>query len=271
MVKDRRGRRAAKLVRDGRGQVQEVTFSHSGGYWWAAVRLRVLPAAVPQPPKAPAARPHDVLGLDAGMGRTFATLDTAVPELTDETGKVRAPRHLRRAQAQLAEARRWLARTAPGSNRHRKALRRVQRLPGRVAARRDTFRHQLAIALAGQAHTFGVETLNLRGMARRTKGFRFGASVADNGWAGVLAVLARQAGRRGAVVVAAPRTFPSSKTCSGCGAVKAKLPLSERTNHCSTCGLVADRDVNAARNLAALARTGAPPGVRAAGGLALTA
>ncbi len=53
--------------------------------------------------------------------------------------------------------------------------------------------------------------------------------------------------------------------------MKAKLPLSERTYHCATCGLVLDRDVNAARNLAALARTGAPPGARPAGELALTA
>jgi transposase len=47
--------------------------------------------------------------------------------------------------------------------------------------------------------------------------------------------------------------FPSSKTCSGCGVVKAKLLLSEREYRCESCGLVMDRDENAARNLAALA------------------
>jgi putative transposase len=51
--------------------------------------------------------------------------------------------------------------------------------------------------------------------------------------------------------------FPSSKTCSGCGTVKAKLSLSERTFRCGHCGLVADRDVNAARNLLHLAASGA--------------
>ncbi|WP_207783928.1 zinc ribbon domain-containing protein [Micromonospora globispora] len=49
------------------------------------------------------------------------------------------------------------------------------------------------------------------------------------------------------------RWYPSSKTCSGCGTVKTKLALSERTYHCDACGLVLDRDLNAARNLAALA------------------
>ncbi|TYC07281.1 zinc ribbon domain-containing protein, partial [Micromonospora sp. MP36] len=54
--------------------------------------------------------------------------------------------------------------------------------------------------------------------------------------------------------IVANRWYPSSKTCSDCGAVKAKLPLRVRTYICDSCGLVLDRDVNAARNLAALAR-----------------
>jgi transposase len=51
-------------------------------------------------------------------------------------------------------------------------------------------------------------------------------------------------------VIVADWWFASSKTCSGCGVVKAKLPLSERSYVCASCGLVLDRDVNAARNLA---------------------
>jgi putative transposase len=58
----------------------------------------------------------------------------------------------------------------------------------------------------------------------------------------------------GGRLIVADRWYPSSKTCSGCGTVKTKLALSERTYTCTTCGLSLDRDVNAARNLAALAR-----------------
>lgn len=54
-------------------------------------------------------------------------------------------------------------------------------------------------------------------------------------------------------LVEAPTFYPSSKTCSACGTVKAKLPLSERTFRCEHCGLALDRDENAARNLQALA------------------
>ncbi len=58
----------------------------------------------------------------------------------------------------------------------------------------------------------------------------------------------------GSKLVVANRWFPSSKTCSGCKAVKADLPLSERTFCCEDCGLVIDRDLNnAAANLACLA------------------
>jgi len=56
----------------------------------------------------------------------------------------------------------------------------------------------------------------------------------------------------GGRLVEADTFYPSSKTCSGCGYVKAKLPPSEQTYRCQQCGLVADRDLNAARNLAQL-------------------
>jgi putative transposase len=61
----------------------------------------------------------------------------------------------------------------------------------------------------------------------------------------------------GGRLIVADRFYASSKTCSGCGAVKAKLALSERTYRCTACGLVLDRDVNAARNLLQLAASGA--------------
>ena len=175
---------------------------------------------------------------------------------------------LRRALKDLAVAQRAFKRTIPGSRRHAKALARVQKLHGRVAARRETWQQHLAIALTEHAQAVGVETLNLRGMARKTKGFRFSRSVGDNGFGLFVELLTRQAAKRGCAVVKADRFYPSSKTCSDCSAVKTKLPLSEREYTCTACGLRLDRDVNAARNLAALARTelartagsGIPPG-----------
>ena len=61
----------------------------------------------------------------------------------------------------------------------------------------------------------------------------------------------------GGRLIVASRWFPSSRTCSACDTAKTKLALSERTYRCETCGLVIDRDVNAARNLLQLAASGA--------------
>src|SRR5215211_7241154 len=81
---------------------------------------------------------------------------------------------------------------------------------------------------------------------------RLARVVSDTG----IAELRRQLGYKvnwyGCRLVVADRFFPSSKTCSGCGWVKAKLTLAERTFRCETCGLVVDRDLNAACNLAKL-------------------
>ncbi|MGI8903518.1 MAG: zinc ribbon domain-containing protein [Solirubrobacteraceae bacterium] len=65
---------------------------------------------------------------------------------------------------------------------------------------------------------------------------------------------------RDGTLIEAPTVFPSSKTCSGCRAVKAKLLLRERTYRCEHCGLTIDRDLNAAVNLAALTETVLPSG-----------
>jgi putative transposase len=253
MVKDNRARKAAKLVRDGHGQVQTVTYSFSGGYWWAAIRLRVLPAIRTASNRRRSALPVTVVGIDAGMGRLFATLSTPITDVTDAVGHIASPRYLRHALADLAIAQAWLRGTTIGSRRHRKALLRVQKLHGRVASRRNTFHHQLAIAIVESSPLVGVETLNLRGMARRKNGYRFGFSVGDAAYSKFVDILTRQAAKRGSLVVAAPRFYPSSKSCSRCGAVKTKLLLSERTYECTTCDLVLDRDVNAAVNLAAYA------------------
>jgi transposase len=150
--------------------VQEVTYSFSGGYWWTSLRMRVLPAAVTQPTRHRMQPRAASVGVDAGMGQHFATLNQALPGVTDEHGHIDAPVFLRQALKDLAVAQRELQLTEAGSKRRAKALVRVQQLHGRVAARRKTWQQHLAIALTEHAHLVGVETLSLKGMARRKKG-----------------------------------------------------------------------------------------------------
>ena len=95
-----------------------------------------------------------------------------------------------------------------------------------------------------------VEDLNVTGMLGNR---RLARHLADAGFAELRRQLAYKATWNGGRLLVAGRWYPSSKTCSGCGAVKTKLALSEREYECEACGLVVDRDLNAARNLAALA------------------
>jgi transposase len=76
--------------------------------------------------------------------------------------------------------------------------------------------------------------------------------IADAGFGELRRQLTYKTTWHGSVLIAADRWYPSSKTCSACGVVKAKLPLSVRVFACEACGRVIDRDLNAARNLAAL-------------------
>lgn len=111
--------------------------------------------------------------------------------------------------------------------------------------------HLLTSRLAGTYGTVVVEQLNVAGMGRNR---RLARAIADTGMAEIRRQLTYKTTWAGGRLVQADPFYPSSKTCSACGHVKAKLPLSERTYRCEVCGLVADRDLNAAANLAALAQ-----------------
>jgi putative transposase len=94
-----------------------------------------------------------------------------------------------------------------------------------------------------------VEDLFVAGMV---KNHCLARHVADASFAQIRRQLEYKTAWNGGRTVVVDRWFGSSKTCSGCGAVKAKLLLSERSYVCMACGMVMDRDVNAAKNLAAL-------------------
>jgi putative transposase len=111
--------------------------------------------------------------------------------------------------------------------------------------------HKLTTSLAAQYGTVVVEDLNVAGMMRNR---RLARLVADAGFGEIRRQLKYKSAWNGGRLEVAGRWFPSSKTCSACGAVKAKLPLRMRTYICESCGLVIDRDENAARNLAALVK-----------------
>ncbi|MFF3517514.1 zinc ribbon domain-containing protein, partial [Streptomyces sp. NPDC002573] len=138
----------------------------------------------------------------------------------------RAARQLRRASRAVSRRQGPDRRTGhKPSKRWEKANTARNRIHHRTANLREDALHKLTTIVAAQYGTVVVEDLNGAGTRQR----------------------------HATSLVVADRWYPSSKTCSGCGVAKAKLALHVRTFHCEACGLVLDRDANAARNLAALA------------------
>src|SRR5260370_42260401 len=86
-------------------------------------------------------------------------------------------------------------------------------------------------------------------------------SIHDAGWRAFLGILEDKAASAGHRVVRVPARFTTQK-CSRCSAYVQKS-LSVRTHICPFCGLVEDRDVNAAKNVLQagmqLVQAGAPP------------
>ena len=109
--------------------------------------------------------------------------------------------------------------------------------------------HKLTTTLTRNSSVIVIEDLSASG---RLANHHPAKAVADASFYEFRRQVEYKAKRQGVILVIADRFYPSSKTCSACGAVKAQLGLGEREYCCETCGQRMDRDVNAARNLAAL-------------------
>lgn len=244
------------LLGSGRGRILSATISEEAGRWFCSFGCEV------ERQDASARLPSAIVAVDLGV-RHLAVLST---------GKfVENPKALSRHARRMARLQREKSRREEGSKRRRKTQRKLSRCHRRVAnVRRDAL-HKLTTELASTYGTVVVEDLNVAGMTKKPKpkpdperpeqyarnGRRpkagLNKALLDASPAEFRRQLTYKLSWHDGTLVVADRFFPSSKTCSGCGAAKAKLRLSERTYRCE-CGLEIDRDLNAALNLAAYGR-----------------
>jgi len=175
------------------------------------------------------------------------TLATIADEEGTVLGVVEGVKSLQHAQKQLLTATQAYSRTKRGSNGRRKAAARLGKVHARVRALRQAMIHELSSAIANGYASVVIEDLNVAGMLQLRSLAR---QVSDASFGEFRRQLEYKCAWYGTELVIADRWFPSSKTCSGCGTVKADLTLSDRVYECGRCGLVLDRDVNAAVNLA---------------------
>jgi putative transposase len=182
------------------------------------------------------------VGIDRGL-KTFAVLSNG--DIID------SPQALERGLRKLRRLNKAVARKQPGSRRRAKARMAVARHHRRMRNRRRDALHKATTNLARTKSTIVLEDLHVAGLARNR---RVARRLLDQGWAEFQSQLAYKTTWYGSKLLLAPPFYPSSRTCSGCGAVRAKLRLSERIYSCGSCGLRLNRDLNAARNLVHLAK-----------------
>jgi putative transposase len=199
----------------------------------------------------PLARSERAVGIDAGV-TSLVTLSTGE--------KVANPRHEKRDRVRLALAQRRLAKKAKGSANRQKAKLKVAKVYARICDRRRDHLHKLSTRIIRENQTVVIEDLTVRNMLRNHSLAR---AISDASWSELRRQLEYKADWYGRTVIAIDRFYPSSKTCSACGAIVEKLPLNVREWTCR-CSAHHDRDVNAAKNIlaAGLAVSACGDGVR---------
>lgn len=195
--------------RVGDGRVLRMTISQHAGRWYASLTVEREDKPVASPPKGGA------VGVDLGV-KTLATLSDGTV--------VENPRYLKKSERKLKKAQRELSRKAKGSKSRAKAREKVANLHAHVANQRLDALHKLTTRLAETFSDISIEDLHVAGMV---KNHHLAKSISDAAFGEFRRQLEYKAARTGARLHVVDRWYRSSKTCSKCGSVKAKLSLAE--------------------------------------------
>jgi len=262
-----------RKIAKGTARIIQATISRGFNYWHVSFTVyerRRIPEAH--------RNPGSVVGVDMGVGDHVIV---AANPHGDEVMRKGLPTTISDHEKRIRPLQRKLSRkhgpdkrtkTMP-SNRWTRANNQVRKHHSTMANVRRDFVAKAAHDVAKNYETVVIEDLNVRAMMTRGGAHKRGLNraIAQASLADLRRRIIYKTRWNGGTTIVADRWFPSSKTCSGCGEVKSKLSLSERKYVCYRCGVVVDRDLNAATNLAKLAvpksgvstidRTGSSPGM----------
>jgi putative transposase len=231
-----------KWHRELQGEVRQTRITRRNGRWYVAFTVRMeKPALLPATGRE--------AGVDLGV-RQFATLSTGEAMRGPRAGRVAAP-EIRRAQRKVVRRKR-------GSHRRRKAVAELARRREREANRRRDAAHKAACSLIDRFDLIAVEDLKTSNMVRTRGGLA--REITDQGWSQFIEFLTYKAESAGRQVVRVDPRYTSQR-CHECGVRDRESRRGPRFK-CTACGHTDDADVNAARNILALARTG-PSGANA--------
>jgi putative transposase len=216
-------------------KVLSATVSEQAGHWYVSLQVE-QEQAIPE-------NTGPVVGADLGV-KVLATFSDGTV--------IANPRHLKCRLKKIKRFHRAVSRKQKGSKNRRKAAHRLAKLYRKVANQRQDTLHQVTSRLAKTKQTIVIEDLNVSGML---KNHHLAQAIADVGFYEFRRQVLYKAAWYGSKLMRASRWEPSSKTCStpGCEWVDEDLTLADRIFRCEQCGLVLDRDLNAAINLERLA------------------
>jgi putative transposase len=161
------------------------------------------------------------------------------------------PKYLKESQFQIKHLQRSLSRKTKGSINRKKAQLKLYKVHQSVANRRLNYFHQLSKTLITEYDHVILEDLNVKDIQQK-----MGHVVKDNGFSMFRSFIEYKSELYGKECTVIDRWFPSSQICSQCGTVHKISDLGIREYVCPECGLVIDRDLNAAINIS---RAGTAP------------
>lgn len=211
--------------------ILSATVSERAGRWYVSLQVR---EEIPDP--LPAV--NEAIGIDLGV-KVLATCS--------DGQKFPNPKALAAKTKQLARWQRRLSRRQPGSRNREKARRQIAKIYTQITnIRHDTLHKTTTAIIDKRPSRIVLEDLHVHGMMQN---HRLARAIADASFYEFKRQLTYKAELAGIELIIADRFFPSSKRCSCCGTIKTDLTLGERIFRCDLCGLVVDRDLNAALNL----------------------
>jgi putative transposase len=247
LVLSKIGRIAVRWSRPVEGTIKTVTISKEADGWYVSFSCAEVPTE-------PLPETGKDTGIDVGLKVFLITADGQL---------VANPRHYRTAERALKKAQQRVSQRKEGSKRRQKAVLVLAKKHQHVRRQRTDLHHKTALALVRVYDTIYVAAIQPANLSRRPEpkpdgngGYeRNGASrkaglnksIQDAGWRHFLSILACKAACAGKRVEAVSPAY-TSQDCSGCGERIYKT-LSVRTHVCTNCGLILDRDENAARNI----------------------
>lgn len=216
-----------------KGRILSATISREADRWFVSLAVEVERTVPPR-------TGGQTIGIDLGIN-SFAVIYDG-----NNTEHIYAPKPLENKLKHLKRLSRCHSRKQKGSNNRRKSVLHLARLHRHIRNTRQDFLHKLSTSLAKTKSVIVIEDLNVGGMVHN---HHLARSIADSGWGEFRRMLDYKTQWYGSQLVVIDRFAPSSKTCSECGVVNNSLTLSDRKWICMSCGVMHERDKNAAKNI----------------------